>query len=160
MAAVVNCYMLFIFFVVIPGTLSHFAYEWSGNNRIVALFCPVINGLDDSLSEKRSHSARTIPPKIQTAAFESFIVWCVHSPRRHNTKKTEQDNSYSVSVSLFLHPKREKLFHKILWRYHYDHIIIIAVFNSFHIVAIVKSGVDQVHRMTTQGCKCCKRHCK
>lgn len=30
-----------IFFVVILGTLSHFTYEWSGNNRIVALFCPV-----------------------------------------------------------------------------------------------------------------------
>lgn len=34
------CVIGFIF-VSILGSLSHFCYEWSGNNRIVALFCPV-----------------------------------------------------------------------------------------------------------------------
>lgn len=29
------------FFVLITGTLSHFIYEWSGNNFIVGFFCPV-----------------------------------------------------------------------------------------------------------------------
>ncbi len=30
-----------IVFVLIVGTLSHFIYDWSGQNNIVALFCPV-----------------------------------------------------------------------------------------------------------------------
>ena len=30
-----------IFFVLILGTLSHFLYDWSGNNAIVGLFTPV-----------------------------------------------------------------------------------------------------------------------
>lgn len=30
-----------IFFVLITGTLSHFIYEWSGNNFIVGFFFPV-----------------------------------------------------------------------------------------------------------------------
>ena len=29
------------FFVLITGTLSHFIYEWSGNNFIVGFFFPV-----------------------------------------------------------------------------------------------------------------------
>lgn len=34
------CVLGFVF-VSILGCLSHFCYEWSGENRIVALFCPV-----------------------------------------------------------------------------------------------------------------------
>lgn len=30
-----------IFFVLITGTLSHFVYEWTGNNTFLGLFCPV-----------------------------------------------------------------------------------------------------------------------
>lgn len=30
-----------IFFVLITGTLAHFLYEWSGNNRFVGYFTPV-----------------------------------------------------------------------------------------------------------------------
>lgn len=30
-----------IFFVLILGTLSHFLYDWSGNNTIIGLFTPV-----------------------------------------------------------------------------------------------------------------------
>lgn len=28
-------------FVLITGTISHFMYEWSGNNRMIGFFCPV-----------------------------------------------------------------------------------------------------------------------
>lgn len=30
-----------IFFVILTGTISHFVYEWSGNNPFLALFFPV-----------------------------------------------------------------------------------------------------------------------
>lgn len=30
-----------ILFVLITGTLSHFVYEWTGNNTFLGLFCPV-----------------------------------------------------------------------------------------------------------------------
>ena len=30
-----------IIFIIILGSLMHFAYEWSGNNFFVGLFCPV-----------------------------------------------------------------------------------------------------------------------
>lgn len=30
-----------IFFVSVLGTFAHFFYEWSGNNRLIALICPV-----------------------------------------------------------------------------------------------------------------------
>ena len=33
--------ILGILFVIITGTLSHFLYDWSGNNRIVGFFTPI-----------------------------------------------------------------------------------------------------------------------
>lgn len=33
--------MIGVGFVLITGTISHFMYEWSGNNRMIGLFCPV-----------------------------------------------------------------------------------------------------------------------
>ena len=28
-------------FVSVIGTLAHFVFEWSGNNTVVGLFCPI-----------------------------------------------------------------------------------------------------------------------
>ena len=33
--------MIGIIFVLITGTLAHFLYDWTGNNRIVGLFTPI-----------------------------------------------------------------------------------------------------------------------
>lgn len=36
-----HCTIIGIIFVMLTGTLSHFLYDWSGQNPVVGLFTPV-----------------------------------------------------------------------------------------------------------------------
>lgn len=54
-----------LFFVLIIGTLSHFFYEWSGNNFIIGLFSPV----NESVWE---HMKLVFFPMILYSAFAAY----------------------------------------------------------------------------------------
>lgn len=54
-----------LFFVLIIGTLSHFFYEWSGNNFIIGLFSPV----NESVWE---HMKLVFYPMLLYSAFAAY----------------------------------------------------------------------------------------
>lgn len=64
-----------VLFVIILGTFSHFFYQWSGGNGLIALFCPINESTWEHLK----------------LLFFPYLIWCIwdysHSPKIYLTAR-------------------------------------------------------------------------